>query len=50
MDGFTLTAVLRKKSNQWTVLEYQIGATDVWWQSYCEQKSALVKQVMGVCP
>ena len=50
MDGFTLTAVLRKKSNQWTVLEYNVGATDVWWQSYCEQKSALVKQVMGVCP
>ncbi len=50
MDGFTLTAVLRKKSNQWTVLEYGIGATDVWWQSYCEQKSALVKQVLGVCP
>ena len=50
MDGFTLTAVLRKKSNQWTVLEHHIGATDVWWQSYCEQKSALVKQVLGVCP
>ena len=50
MDGFTVTAVLRKKSNQWTVLEYMIGATDVWWQSYCEQKSVLVKQVMGVCP
>jgi len=50
MDGFTLTAVLRKKANQWTVLEYHIGATDVWWQSFCEQKSALVKQVMGVCP
>jgi hypothetical protein len=50
MDGFTLTAVLRKKANQWTVLEYGIGATDVWWQSHCEQKSALVKQVLGVCP
>jgi hypothetical protein len=50
MDGFTLTAVLRKKSNRWTVLEYGVGATDVWWQSYCEQKSALVKQVLGVCP
>jgi hypothetical protein len=50
MDGFTMTAVLRKKSNQWTVLEHHIGSTDVWWQSYCEQKSALVKQVLGVCP
>ena len=50
MDGFTLTAVLRKKANQWTVLEYGIGATDVWWQSYCEQKSAQVRQVLGVCP
>ena len=50
MDGFTLTAVLRKKANQWTVLEYHIGATDVWWQSYYEQKSAQVRQLLGVCP
>jgi hypothetical protein len=50
MDGFTLTAVLRKKSNQWTVLEYHVGSTDVWWQSYCEKKSAQVRQVLGACP
>ena len=50
MDGLTPTAVMRKKSNQWTVLESYIGSTDVWWQSYCEQKSGLVRQVMGVCP
>jgi hypothetical protein len=49
MDGFTLTAVLRKKSNQWVVLEYMIGATDVWWQSYCDRKSEVVKQVLLVC-
>lgn len=50
MDGLTLTAVLRKKANQWTVLEHHVGATDVWWGQYCEQKSAIVRQVMGVCP
>lgn len=50
MDGFTLTAVLRKKSNQWTLLEHQVGATDVWWAGYCEQKSAAARRVMGVCP
>ena len=49
MDGFALTAVLRRKENQWTVLEYQIGATDVWWESHCEKKSAIVKQVLAVC-
>ena len=50
MDGFTLTAVLRKKANQWTVLEYHVGATDVWWQQYCEEKSRIARQVLGVCP
>ena len=50
MDGLTLTAVLRKKANQWTVLEHHVGATDVWWQQYCEQKSRIVRQVLGVCP
>lgn len=49
-DGLTVTAVLRKKANQWTLLEYQVGATDVWWAQYCEQKSSVVRQVMGVCP
>jgi hypothetical protein len=49
MDGLTITAVLRKKANQWTVLEYHVGSTDVWWQSFCENKSAVVRQVMGVC-
>lgn len=50
MDGLTITAVLRKKSNRWTLLDYQIGSTDVWWQQYCDQKSAIARQVMGVCP
>lgn len=50
MDGFKLTAVLRKKANQWTLLEHYVGSTDVWWQTYCEQKSAITRQVMGVCP
>jgi hypothetical protein len=50
MDGLTLTAVLRKKANQWTLLEHYVGSTDVWWGQYCEQKSAIVRQVMGVCP
>ena len=50
MDGFTLTAVLRKKANKWSLVEHGVGSTDVWWQSYCEQKSAIVRQVMGVCP
>ena len=50
MDGLTLTAVLRKKSNQWRLLAHQVGSTDVWWAEYCEQKSAVVRQVMGVCP
>ena len=50
MDGLTITAVLRKKSNRWTLLDYQIGSTDVWWQQYCDQKSAIARQVIGVCP
>jgi hypothetical protein len=50
MDGLTLTAVLRKKTNRWTLLEYQVGSTDVWWQQYCDQKSMTARQVMGVCP
>lgn len=51
MDGLKLTAVLQKKGADWVLVEHMIGATDVWWSSYCDDKARKVpKEVLGVCP
>ena len=51
MDGLKVTAVLQRRGADWVLVEHMIGATDVWWTSYCDDKTRKVpKEVLGVCP
>lgn len=51
MDGLKVTAVLQRRGTEWVLVEHMIGATDVWWTSYCDDKARKVpKEVLGVCP
>lgn len=44
MDGLRVDAVLRKSSGKWTVVDYGIGATDVW---YCDVGPESLKRGYG---
>ena len=44
MDGLRTEAVLRKKAGRWTVVDYGIGATDVW---YCDVGPKALKRGYG---
>ena len=44
MDGLRLEAVLRKKGGRWKVVDYGIGATDVW---YCDVGPRKLKRGYG---
>jgi hypothetical protein len=44
MDGLRVDAVLRKQGNRWTVADYAIGATDVW---YCDVGPKALKRGYG---
>jgi hypothetical protein len=44
MDGLRVDAVLRKRSGRWTVVDYGIGATDVW---YCDVGPRSLKRDYG---
>jgi hypothetical protein len=35
MDGLRTEAILQKRSGVWRLLEHAIGATDVWFMSWC---------------
>lgn len=51
MDGLKVTAILQRKGAEWVLVEHMIGATDVWWSSYCDDKSRKIpKEVLGACP
>ena len=50
MDGLTVTAVLQRKGAEWVLVEHMIGATDVWWQKFCDERPRRVpSEVLGVC-
>ena len=44
MDGLRVDAVLRLKGARWTVVDYGIGATDVW---YCDVGPRRLKRGYG---
>ena len=44
MDGLRLEAILRKKGGRWKVVDYGIGATDVW---YCDVGPRKLKRGYG---
>jgi hypothetical protein len=44
MDGLRLEAVLRKDGKRWKVVDYGIGATDVW---YCDVGPRKLKRDYG---
>jgi hypothetical protein len=51
MDGLTVTALLQRSGSQWVLVDHWVGATDVWWSSYCDDNVRKVpKEVLGVCP
>lgn len=51
MDGLKVTAVLQRKGTEWVLVQHMIGASDVWWSEYCDDKSRKIpKEVLGVCP
>jgi hypothetical protein len=51
MDGLTTTAILKKDGGKWTLVQHVIGATDIWWAEYCEDKNKKIpKDILGVCP
>ena len=51
MDGLGVTALLQRKGSQWVLFEHGLGATDLWYSSYCDDNVRKVpKEVLGVCP
>ena len=44
MDGLRLEAILRKQGGRWKVVDYGIGATDVW---YCDVGPRRLKRGYG---
>lgn len=44
MDGLRVDAVLQRKAGRWTVVDYGIGATDVW---YCDVGPRKLKRGYG---
>ena len=44
MDGLRVDAVLQKRGGRWTVVDWGIGATDVW---YCEVGPKSLKRGYG---
>jgi len=51
MDGLKVSAVLQRKGTEWVLVQHMIGATDVWWSEYCDDKARKIpKEVLGVCP
>ncbi len=50
MDGLKVTALLQRRGSQWVLIEHQIGATDVWYADYCDNKAHKVpKELLEVC-
>jgi len=44
MDGLRVDAVLQRKNGRWKVVDYGIGATDVW---YCDVGPKRLKRGYG---
>jgi len=50
MDGLTVTALLQRRGGNWVLVEHKIGATDVWWMGYCDEKPRRIPAEVLGCP
>ncbi|MYM54852.1 hypothetical protein [Thalassovita mangrovi] len=49
MEGFNMEALYVKSGNMWVVVDFAIGATDVWWADgfHCADWAAVIPEVCG---
>jgi len=48
MDGVRTEVFLRRKKGRWKVVDHAIGATDVWYEGYCNKAPRALME--GFCP